>query len=208
MEFLATSSHCLETLQLPLADHGIDKYAPSGLVFLALLTLTLISDYDSILRGAAKWGMPRLQNLTLNGFGFNNTAQALQALALQNGQYVKYLHLHSTSRRLLDDDIQAVQSFPRLEHLVLSPSMFGTLAHPALQWIDLWEPQLDKNYTGDTNLLGLPNLSETPLFQKVNTEHCPSLRGMRSLDHGLLHMWDLPRLLKPDAAPPLGEYTA
>uniref|UniRef100_D8Q9C9 F-box domain-containing protein n=1 Tax=Schizophyllum commune (strain H4-8 / FGSC 9210) TaxID=578458 RepID=D8Q9C9_SCHCM len=199
MELLATSSHCLETLQLPLADHGIDKYAPSGLVFPALLTLTLISDYDSILRVAAKWGMPRLQNLTLNGFGFNNTAQALQALALQNG--------HS-SRRLLDDDIQAVQFFPRLEHLVLSPNMFGTLAHPALQWIDLWEPQLDKNYAGDTNLLGLPNLSETPLFQEVNTEHCPFLRGMRSLDHGLFHMWDLPRLLKPCAAPPLGEYTA
>ncbi|KAI5827027.1 hypothetical protein K523DRAFT_374600 [Schizophyllum commune Tattone D] len=158
MEFLATSSHCLETLLLPLADHGIDKYAPSGLVFPALLTLTLISDYDSILR-------------------------ALQALALQNG--------HS-SRRLLDDDIQAVQSFPRLEHLVLSPNMSGTLAHPALQWIDLWEPQLDKNYTGDTNLLGLPNLSENPLFQEVNTEHCPSLRA----------------LLKPCAAPPLGEYTA
>ncbi|KAL1669994.1 hypothetical protein GGF50DRAFT_94550, partial [Schizophyllum commune] len=167
MEFLATSSHCLETLLLPLADHGIDKYAPSGLVFPALLTLTLISDYDSILR-------------------------ALQALALQNGQYVKYLHLHSSSRRLLDDDIQAVQSFPRLEHLVLSPNMSGTLAHPALQWIDLWEPQLDKNYTGDTNLLGLPNLSENPLFQEVNTEHCPSLRA----------------LLKPCAAPPLGEYTA
>ncbi|KAI4520424.1 hypothetical protein K525DRAFT_257550 [Schizophyllum commune Loenen D] len=176
MELLATSSHCLETLQLPLADHG--KYAPSGLVFPALLTLTLITDYDSILRVAAKWGMPRLQNLTLNGFGFNNTAQALQALALQNG--------HS-SRRLLDDDIQAVQSFPRFEHL----------------------PQLDKNYTGDTNLLGLPNLRETPpLFQEVNTEHCSSLRGMRSLDHGLFHMWDLPRLLKPCAAPPLGEYTA
>ncbi|KAL1723871.1 hypothetical protein EV715DRAFT_285933 [Schizophyllum commune] len=82
------------------------------------------------------------------------------------------------------------------------------LAHPTLQWIDLWEPQLDKNYTGDTKLLGLPNLSETPLFQEVNTEHCPSLRGMRSLDHGLFHMWDLPRLLKPYAAPPLGEYTA
>ncbi|KAL1710586.1 hypothetical protein EV121DRAFT_251361, partial [Schizophyllum commune] len=199
MEFLATSSHCLETLQLPLADHGIDKYAPSELVFPALLTLTLISDYDSILRVAAKWGMPRLQNLTLNGFGFNNTAQALQALALQNG--------HS-SRRLLDDDIRAVQSFPRLEHLVLSPNMSGTLAHPTLKWIDLWEPQLDKNYTGDTNLLGLPNLSETPLFQKVNTEHCPSLCAMRSLNHGLFHMWDLPRLLKPCAAPPLGENTA
>ncbi|KAL1757652.1 hypothetical protein FB107DRAFT_289213 [Schizophyllum commune] len=208
MEFLATSSHCLETLQLPLADHEIDKYAPSWLVFPALLTLTLLSDYESILRVAAKWGMPRLQNLTLNGFGFNNTAQALQALALQNGQNVKYLHLHSPSRRLLDDDIRAVLSFPRLEHLVLSPNMSGTLAHPALQWIDLWEPQLDKNYTGDTNLLGLPNLSETPLFQEVNTEHCPSLRGMRSLDHGLFHMWDLPRLLKPCAAPPLGEYTA
>ncbi|KAL1736219.1 hypothetical protein EV714DRAFT_279575 [Schizophyllum commune] len=163
MEFLATSSHCLETFQLPLADHGIDKYAPSELVFPALLTLTLISDYDSILRVAAKWGMPRLQNLTLNGFEFNTTAQALQALALQNGH---------TSRRLLDDDIQAVQSFPRLEHLVLSPNI------------------------------------ETPLFQEVNTEHCPSLRGMRSLDHGLFHMWDLPGLLKPDAAPPLGEHTA
>ncbi|KAL1681748.1 hypothetical protein EV122DRAFT_260236 [Schizophyllum commune] len=208
MEFLATSSHCLETLQLPLADHGIDKYAPSGLVFPALLTLSLTSDYELILRVAAKWGMPRLQNLTLNGFGFNNTAQALQALALQNGQYVKYLHLHSSSRRLLDDDIRAVQSFRRLEHLVLSPNMLGTLAHPALQWIDLWEPQLDKNYTGDTNLLGLPNLSETPLFQEVNTEHCPSLCGMRSLDHGLFHMRDMPWLLKPCAAPPLGEYTA
>ncbi|TRM68441.1 hypothetical protein BD626DRAFT_565279 [Schizophyllum amplum] len=162
---------------------------------------------------AQKWPMPRLRCLTasavqpaLSSLGGPYPHQhqihsALAAFAARNGAQLRYLHIHtvwSERRGDFELDIQlTLNHCPRLEHLVL-PFSIGraSIAHPTLMWVDAWDlEEIDKRENPEVAWTDLRKIKEG-MVDGQNV--LPNLRGVRAIDFSLLHLRDLPRIMRPD----------
>ncbi|KAL1753208.1 hypothetical protein FB107DRAFT_218310 [Schizophyllum commune] len=209
----------LVELNLPLLT-DITRY--DDLSFPVLTTLSFAANTGDTRRNveqlARLWPTPALEYLTVTcptaGLSHLDLLASLaegtwlQPLLLANGQHLRYLHIRTDYDCCVCDftlDIEPMlNACPLLEHIVLPPHATLPHSHPSLRWIDVWEPPLLGRLSLDSMdcIWGLRSRLQTPARPSEATtiqENLPRFRGMRTLDHALLGLRDLPKILDPVA---------
>ncbi|TRM69993.1 hypothetical protein BD626DRAFT_475946 [Schizophyllum amplum] len=210
LPLLTNMSPRLQSLRLVITDSDL-TLAP-GLTFQVMTTLSLTMPWLSPGRSLAvirNWLMPRVESVTfrMSQYLYSSSItpgaaleeDAFQTFANQNGSHIRYLQVQ-TRRDYEDSNILGfnvqpmLQSCPLLEHLVLPANMRHPISHPTLRWIDVWEPPTSRRRS--------PNFWRK--VDKLTTAVFPCLRGVRTIDHSLSFMMDLPHVIDPDVRAALG----
>ncbi|KAL1747032.1 hypothetical protein HDZ31DRAFT_32852 [Schizophyllum fasciatum] len=189
LPLLTSTSRRLHSLHLDLTDSVDDAILKRNLVFENLTTFSFASKRVGLLEMIGRWEMPRVQNVTLSALRLPSAESEFSAFLSKIGHKVEYLHLHDAWSALSEGNQASLSECPRLSHLVLSSNMYPTLVQPIVQYVDVWEP------------MGYSGVRERhPTFWMTADELdavFPALRNVRTLDFGLFHMPDLPRVLHP-----------
>ncbi|KDR85872.1 hypothetical protein GALMADRAFT_390556 [Galerina marginata CBS 339.88] len=122
------------------------------------------------------WKMPHLKRLTVQG---ELPEGALQHLCEAYGTGLQYLHITAhidTSWAWYLWETTPLPDLlvlcPVLEHIVLSPQLFGTFEHKCIKWIDIWT---SAEYGGDVD----------EMKTKIASWKLPALNGVRTLPYDL-----------------------
>ncbi|KAL1691422.1 hypothetical protein GGG16DRAFT_53573 [Schizophyllum commune] len=221
--FMSAASDYLVELSLPFND--IVRDIPE------LTFHSLISFSCSVARRAnasfaqltLRWELPLLQRFTISilvdGPYLSQTRPRLAyepllgPFASRHGAQLRYMHILDRAEyrdqnvSLMEDIQSALDSCPRLEHLVLPSNIKPTpaLRHLTVQWVDVWEPQrasywldIPSNWNRFSRSIVSPAGQFTRAVSAQWQQGFPSFQRGRTIDVALSFLRDLPWVLRPD----------
>ncbi|KAG2015440.1 hypothetical protein CC2G_008713 [Coprinopsis cinerea AmutBmut pab1-1] len=172
---------------------------PSSLSFPCVESLTLIHPWSfTNLRNIVTWKLPSLRNFTIQVPSRSDLfncipVNAIPDLLKAHGQHLQYLHLQPTSNGdqypVGGSQIQPMlDCCPALKHLIVHSHIAWPIAHPTVEWLDVWNVAREP---APGYLKPLNEMQET----------FPSLRATRQLSMSLVLITDLPNQIPPRLDP-------